>query len=231
MVLMTVGQKNPPHFFPILHHIGKIGDNQIDAGHIVVREGKSAVNNDNILLRLDHRHVFADLPEAAERDDANRIFRFCSALAGTASDFLGSGRLRRGNLRGGGLRRFLNRRRFFSRPSAPLRRLGRLLRLLSFLDHLDRLRSRRLSAASFLRMFRRFHRSFSLLFLREKLGDAADQPIRIQLDPPVQARFAQDSRFRLLALRIGRTLGTPREKTSSPGSVFIIFWHEITLQI
>lgn len=91
MVLMTVGQKNPPHFFPILHHIGKIGDNQIDAGHIVVREGKSAVNNDNILLRLDHRHVFADLPEAAERDDANRIFRFCSALAGTASDFLGSG--------------------------------------------------------------------------------------------------------------------------------------------
>ena len=36
----------------------------------------------------------------------------------------------------------------------------------------------------------------------------------------------------IFASRTCRALvGTPREKTSSPGSVFIIFWHEITLQI
>ena len=53
-----------------LAQVGEVGQHEVDAGHLVAREGEAAVDQDAALALLDHAEVVADLAEAAERDDA-----------------------------------------------------------------------------------------------------------------------------------------------------------------
>ncbi len=67
--------------------IGKIRNNQINAGQVVIRECGAAICNNNILLCLKDGHIFPDFAQTAQRNnlerwtaDAVRLF----AAAGTA---------------------------------------------------------------------------------------------------------------------------------------------------
>ena len=53
-----------------LAQVGEVGQDEIDAGHLVAREREAAVDQDAALALLDHAEVVADLAQAAERDDA-----------------------------------------------------------------------------------------------------------------------------------------------------------------
>ena len=65
MVLVTVGKDNAPKLFLVLDNVGKIGDNKVNAKHIVVREGKTAVNDEHIVAALVKIHILADFVKSA----------------------------------------------------------------------------------------------------------------------------------------------------------------------
>ena len=52
----------------VLAQVGEVGQHEVDAEHLVAREGDAGVDDDDALGRLDHRHVLADLADPAERD-------------------------------------------------------------------------------------------------------------------------------------------------------------------
>ena len=54
-----------------LPHVREIADNDVDPVHLIVRKHQSAIDDHHILVRLDHRHVAADLTTPAQRNDAD----------------------------------------------------------------------------------------------------------------------------------------------------------------
>ncbi len=68
MVFVTVGDQDGPDFgTPVaLHEIVIVGDNEIDAEHVVLGEHDARVDDEDIVLILDHGHVLADLAQAPE---------------------------------------------------------------------------------------------------------------------------------------------------------------------
>ena len=50
--------------------IREIVDHDIDAVHFIVGEHQAAIDDDEIVVRLDHGHVSTDFTAAAERHDA-----------------------------------------------------------------------------------------------------------------------------------------------------------------
>ncbi len=50
--------------------VGEVGQDEVDAGHLVAREREAAVDQDAALALLDDAQVVADLAQAPERDDA-----------------------------------------------------------------------------------------------------------------------------------------------------------------
>ena len=69
VVLMAVGDEQALDLILILHHKGEVGDDHIDAEHIVIREDEAAVHDDHIAAALIDRHVLAHFAEAAQRID------------------------------------------------------------------------------------------------------------------------------------------------------------------
>ena len=69
MVFMAMGDENAPQLLAIVDDIGKIRNDDIDARHIIGREGNAAVDNDHVVAIFVDGHVLADLPHATERDD------------------------------------------------------------------------------------------------------------------------------------------------------------------
>ena len=69
VVLMSVGDEQAPDAPLVFHQIGYVGNYQIDAVHISVRESHAAVHYDDFSAVFVYGHVFADLVEAAKRDD------------------------------------------------------------------------------------------------------------------------------------------------------------------
>lgn len=72
MVLVSVRQYDAPDLGCVLLHKGKVGDHQIDAQHIGVREHQPRSHDKHILPALIEGHVFADLIESAQRHNAHR---------------------------------------------------------------------------------------------------------------------------------------------------------------
>ena len=66
MVLMPVGDQIAAQLIQVALEIGRVRDDQIDAQHVVIREGYAAVDDDDVVSVLDHGHVLADLVEAAQ---------------------------------------------------------------------------------------------------------------------------------------------------------------------
>ena len=57
---------------PVLE-VGDVGDDEVDAEHLLVGEHQSAVDHDDLVAVLEHVHVLADLAHPAERDDSERL--------------------------------------------------------------------------------------------------------------------------------------------------------------
>ena len=72
VVLVGVGDEERPHVLAALLEIGDVGDDEVDAEHLLVGEHEAAVDDDDVVAVLEHVHVLADLPHPAERDDAER---------------------------------------------------------------------------------------------------------------------------------------------------------------
>ena len=69
MILMTVGDDHALDPVFVLHHIGEIRDDQIDAEHLAVRENQAAVHQQHIPLALIEGDVLAHFAQAAQGDD------------------------------------------------------------------------------------------------------------------------------------------------------------------
>ena len=84
MVFVTMGQHDTSDFVDIFCQIGYIRDDQIDPQHIILRESKTAVDDDDIIAVFQHSHVFADLFQTAQRDHFQLCLGFCFCLASGA---------------------------------------------------------------------------------------------------------------------------------------------------
>ena len=69
MILMSVSDNYASDLLGICLEVGNVGDDDVDAVHILVREAEAAVYNDYICAEFDGSHVLADLTETAKRDD------------------------------------------------------------------------------------------------------------------------------------------------------------------
>ena len=69
VVLMAVGDKKAPQLVLVLDQIRGIGDDRIDAVHVVLGEAHAAIDHDHIPAVFQHGDIFADLIEAAQRNN------------------------------------------------------------------------------------------------------------------------------------------------------------------
>ena len=69
VILVPVGYNNAAHLFGVGFEIRNVGNNNINAVHILVRKAKSAVNNDYIRAKFNGCHILADLSKTAKGND------------------------------------------------------------------------------------------------------------------------------------------------------------------
>ena len=69
VVLVTVGDEQTPDAGAVFDEVAHVGDNEVDAVHIVPGEGHAAVHHDDLAAELIGGHVLSDLVEAAQRND------------------------------------------------------------------------------------------------------------------------------------------------------------------
>ena len=72
MVLVGMGDQERLDVGAALLEVGDVGDDEVDAEHLLVGEHEPAVDDDDVVAVLEDVHVLADLPHPAERDDAER---------------------------------------------------------------------------------------------------------------------------------------------------------------
>ena len=71
MVLVAMGEDDAANpVFP-LHEVGDVGYDQVDPRHLILGEHDTRVDDQDLALALDDRHVLADLAQPAQRDDRN----------------------------------------------------------------------------------------------------------------------------------------------------------------
>ena len=73
VVLVGVGDEERLDVGAALLEVGDVGDDEVDAEHLLVGEHQSAVDDDDLVAVLEDVHVLADLAHPAERDDAERL--------------------------------------------------------------------------------------------------------------------------------------------------------------
>ena len=69
VILVAVGDEQAPQPGLVFHQIRHIGDDAVDAVHVVAGEGHAAVDHDDLAAVFVNGHILADLIETAERDD------------------------------------------------------------------------------------------------------------------------------------------------------------------
>ncbi len=72
MVLVAVRDDDRLDVARALAQVGEVGQDEVDADHLGRREAQPDVDDDDPLVVLDDGHVLADLPQAAEGQDAQR---------------------------------------------------------------------------------------------------------------------------------------------------------------
>ena len=97
MVLVAVGDNDTAEAVLVLLKIGEVRYYQINARHVLVRECKSAVNDEHIIAALVNVEVLADLVKSAERRELHGsianlpgLLLLRGALAVVASGALGT---------------------------------------------------------------------------------------------------------------------------------------------
>ena len=69
VVLVAVGDEQTADAVLVLGEVAHVGNDKVDAVHIVAGKGHAAVHDDDLAAVLIHGHVLADLVQSAERDD------------------------------------------------------------------------------------------------------------------------------------------------------------------
>ena len=80
VVLVSVGDEETLELVLVLHKVGKVGDDQVHAVHILIGEGHAAVDDDHILAILQDGAVLADLIQTAQRNDFQFFSQFVCKL-------------------------------------------------------------------------------------------------------------------------------------------------------
>ena len=76
MVLVTVGDNDTLYALNILFKVSEIGKNEVYTEHIGVREGKTAVNEDNVVFVLVDGNILADFVKSAKEAYLNGLYLF-----------------------------------------------------------------------------------------------------------------------------------------------------------
>ena len=69
VILVSVRKEHAADLVLVLDQISHVGDHKINAVHILVRESKTAVNDDDILPIFQNGHILTDLIQTAQGDD------------------------------------------------------------------------------------------------------------------------------------------------------------------
>ena len=72
VVLVAVGEHDPDDVLEALAEEPEVGQDQVDARLVLLGEEHAAVDDEDLAVDLEARHVAADLAEAADGDDAER---------------------------------------------------------------------------------------------------------------------------------------------------------------
>ncbi len=75
MVFVAVGDEYAEHAVLVLDHVGEVGQDQIDAQHIVVGEHEAGIDDKQGVAVLQNHHVLADGPQSAQGYDFERLSR------------------------------------------------------------------------------------------------------------------------------------------------------------
>ena len=74
VVLVAVGDEDGPDPVPVLDEVGEVGDDHVDAVHVIVGEAHSCVHHNDVAAVLVHGEVLADLVQTAK---GNNLQFFC----------------------------------------------------------------------------------------------------------------------------------------------------------
>ena len=69
VILVAVGEEEAAQLVLVLDEICGVGNDRVNAVHIVLREAHAAVDHDHIPAVFQHGDILADLVEAAQRND------------------------------------------------------------------------------------------------------------------------------------------------------------------
>ena len=69
VVFMTVRDHDRANAVGVFGQVVEVGDDHLDARHVVLREEYAGVDDDDVLAHLEDHHVLANLSEPAERQD------------------------------------------------------------------------------------------------------------------------------------------------------------------
>ncbi len=69
MVFVTVGEYYASKFVLVFSEVGEVGQDQVYARHLFVREGHASVDKDYTAVLPYGSHIFADLPQSAQGND------------------------------------------------------------------------------------------------------------------------------------------------------------------
>ena len=72
MILVSVGNDDAAYLVSVLLQIGVVRDDQIHAQHIAVGESHAAVDDDDVVLTLEHGQILAYLVQTAEESHPHR---------------------------------------------------------------------------------------------------------------------------------------------------------------
>jgi len=73
VVLMAVGHHDSLDAIGTVEHILHVGDDDVDAEHVVLGKHEPGVDDNHAVAVLDHQHVPPDLAEPTQGDDAQSV--------------------------------------------------------------------------------------------------------------------------------------------------------------
>jgi hypothetical protein len=82
MILVSVREDNRANTAGALAQVREVRKDEIDAEVLVAREGEPGIDDQEVAVGLEGRHVLADLAEPSERDDSQCFRRHPRSLVG-----------------------------------------------------------------------------------------------------------------------------------------------------
>ena len=87
VVLVSVGDEDAPDLLLVLDEVAHVGDDHVDAVHVVIGEAHAAVHHHDVVAVLVHGEVLADLVETAQRNNF-QFFSHNNSFTGNPNRFM-----------------------------------------------------------------------------------------------------------------------------------------------